>query len=112
VVTGKVPDEGGTGFLAARLPAIASIGMIIRNRPDSIANPSATLYQSVLAFRPANADPLLPVAETKAYSISSSPCGPLLPRLDVTNFETTEIAVGIRIVPHRTRMASIAIFTS
>src|ERR1700752_2248458 len=39
VVTGKVPNEGGTSFLVARLPATASIGTIIRKRPISIARP-------------------------------------------------------------------------
>src|ERR1700761_3365000 len=68
--TGKVPGDGGTLFFWARLPAIASIGIIIRNRPDSIVKPSAMLYQCVFAFRPAKAEPLLPAAEVKAYRIS------------------------------------------
>ena len=66
VVTGKVPAEAGTIFLPARLPAMASIGTIIRKRPTNIAMPSEKLYQWVLAFRPAKAEPLLPVAEVKA----------------------------------------------
>ena len=37
VWTGKVPGDGGTSFFLARLPAIASIGTIIKNRPISIA---------------------------------------------------------------------------
>ena len=36
------------------------------------------MYQSVLALIPANADPLLLVAEVNAYSTSDNPCGPLL----------------------------------
>jgi hypothetical protein len=40
--------------------------MIIRKRPISIAVPMLTLYQLVFAFRPPNAEPLLPVAEVKA----------------------------------------------
>ena len=63
VVTGKVPSDGGTAFLRARLPASASIGMITMKRPRSIASPIVVLYQGVLADRPANADPLLPVPE-------------------------------------------------
>src|SRR5256885_17045909 len=63
VVTGKVPDEGGTRFLRPRLPAIASIGMIIRNRPTSVDIPIATLYHFVFAFNPPKAEPLLPVPD-------------------------------------------------
>ena len=39
VVTGNVPGDGGTRFLRPRLPAIASIGMIMKKRPISIATP-------------------------------------------------------------------------
>src|ERR1700726_427123 len=66
VVTGKVPSDGGTVFLAARLPAMASIGMIMKNRPTNIATPIVELYQNVLAEMPANAEPLLPVADVNA----------------------------------------------
>ena len=45
VVTGKVPSDGGTCFLRARFPAIASIGMITKNRPMSVLRPIAVLYQ-------------------------------------------------------------------
>ena len=45
VVTGNVPSDGGTRFLRARLPAMASIGMIMKKRPNSIASPSVVLYQ-------------------------------------------------------------------
>ena len=61
-----VPALAGTIFFFARLPAIASIGTIMKNRPSSIAAPSVELYQSVFAERPANAEPLLPVPETNA----------------------------------------------
>ena len=37
-----------------------SAGTIIRKRPASIVKPSVTLYQGVLALRPAKAEPLLP----------------------------------------------------
>src|SRR3954468_20155379 len=62
-VTGNVPSEGGTYFFPARLPAIASAGMIIRNRPTSIVIAPAVLYQRVLVVNPANADPLLPACD-------------------------------------------------
>src|SRR5215467_10057111 len=65
VVTGNVPNDGGTYFLPARLPAIANAGMIIRKRPTSIVMPPAVLYQRVLVVSPANADPLLPACEVK-----------------------------------------------
>src|SRR5262245_36732882 len=45
VVTGNVPNDGGTWFLLARFPATASIGMIIMNRPMRIAIPCVVLYQ-------------------------------------------------------------------
>src|SRR5581483_9473477 len=63
VLTGKEPTEGGTIFLAARLPAMPIIGMIIRKRPTSMASPSVVLYQIVLTLKPPNAEPLLPVAD-------------------------------------------------
>ena len=59
VVTGNVPGDGGTRFFRPRLPAIASGGMIMKNRPKSIVTPIVVLYQSVFALRPPNADPLL-----------------------------------------------------
>src|SRR6185437_3907576 len=73
VVTGNVPGDGGTYFLRARLPAIASMGMIIRQRPISVLIPSAALYQNVLPLRPPKAEPLFPAVETKAYSTCVSP---------------------------------------
>jgi len=63
VVTGNVPGDGGMRLPRPRCPAIASIGMIMKKRPTSIAKPIVTLYQCVFALKPANADPLLPVAE-------------------------------------------------
>ena len=48
-------------LLAARLPAAASSGIRNRKRPISMARPRVRLYQGVLALRPANALPLLPV---------------------------------------------------
>src|SRR5271166_329796 len=68
VFTGKVPGEGATLFFMARLPARAITGIIIRNRPPSMAQPIATSYHHrvlglTAALRPANAEPLLPTAE-------------------------------------------------
>ena len=59
---GVVPADldGGTIFFRARLPAIASIGIIIMKRPISMVMPIVVLYQSVLAEMPAKAEPLLP----------------------------------------------------
>src|ERR1039458_9857910 len=83
VVTGNVPSDGGTYFFCARLPAIASMGMIIRKRPISMVKPMVVLYQSVLGFKPPNAEPLLPAPETNAYNIWLKPCGPGLEMLEV-----------------------------
>jgi hypothetical protein len=97
VVTGNVPSDGGVIFLRPKLPAMASIGIIIMKRPNSIASPIVVLYQSVLALSPANAEPLLPVPDVKAYRISDKPCGPLL-LSDVRPNESdiAEIAVKTR----------------
>ena len=59
VVTGNVPSDGGTYFFFARLPAIASMGMIIRKRPINVSSPIVVLYQSVFALNPPKAEPLL-----------------------------------------------------
>src|SRR5207244_7216567 len=95
VVTGNVPADAGTRFLRPRLPAIASIGMIMKKRPIGIAIASEMLYHFVFAVRPPNADPLLPVPDVKR--ISDRPCGPGLRTLDVPNVgATTEMAVKTR----------------
>jgi len=62
----QVPVDGGTRFFLPRLPAIASIGTIMKNRPISMAAPIVTLYHFVFALRPANADPLFAVPDVKA----------------------------------------------
>src|SRR5579884_3850866 len=96
--TGNVPRLGGAIFFVARFPATASIGTIIRKRPASIVIASVALYQCVLAFRPANAEPLLPAADVYAYRICDSPCGPWLDRLEVPKVgESTAIAEKPRI---------------
>src|SRR5207245_461483 len=59
-LVGKVPRLGGTTFLPTIDPAMPSAGRIIRKRPASMSRPSETLYQGVLALRPAYADPLFP----------------------------------------------------
>src|SRR6185436_5691392 len=64
---GKVPGLSGTVFLPLIEPATASTGMIIRNRPASMARPMVVFHQGVLVVRPA-----------KAERISVSPWGPAL----------------------------------
>src|SRR5439155_24612018 len=66
VVTGNVPAEGGTRFLRPRLPAIASIGMIMKKRPIIIASASEMLYHFVFVVSPPKAEPLLPVLDVNA----------------------------------------------
>ena len=51
-VTGNVPADSGTVFFLARLPAMASIGIIMKNRPSSCAAAVVVLYHIVFAFRP------------------------------------------------------------
>src|SRR4029077_3084346 len=97
VVTGNVPSDGGTYFFFARLPAMASMGMIMKNRPTSIVIAPEVLYQSVFPFRPPKAEPLFPAMEVKAYKIWVKPWGPGLLMLDVPNPWTDEIAVSTRI---------------
>ncbi len=66
VVTGNVPTDGGTYFFCARLPAIASIGIIMKKRPISVVMPVAVSYQSVLTVSPPKAEPLFPAEDVKA----------------------------------------------
>ena len=42
-VVGKEPAVSGVYFLAARLPAIASIGTIMKKRPTHMQTPSVPL---------------------------------------------------------------------
>ena len=63
-VTGKVPTDSGTIRFFARLPAIASTGIIMKKRPSSWATPVLVLYHMVLTLKPPNADPLLPAEDT------------------------------------------------
>src|SRR5581483_8541661 len=112
VVTGNVPREGGTYFFCARLPAIASIGMIMKKRPISIVKAPAMLYQGVLVVKPANAEPLLPACEVKEYRIWLRPCGPGFEMLDVPKLATDEIAENPRMTSGNTSTTSMAIFTS
>ena len=72
-VVDKVPAVVAIFFLAARLPAMAMVPMIGRNRTNSITKPRVRLRNTVLALKPANADPLLPPAEEYAYRISDRP---------------------------------------
>ena len=95
VVTGKVPKEGGTYFLPARLPAMANIGIIMKNRPRSMVTPMVVSYHGVFAVNPPKADPLLPAPEVNAYRISLNPCGPGFRMPPVPNGWITEIAVKL-----------------
>ena len=76
VVTGKVPREGGTYFFCARLPAIASVGMIMKKRPNSMVIAPAVLYQGVLVVNPAKAEPLLPACEVTHKESRLNRAGP------------------------------------
>src|SRR3954466_2909832 len=69
-VVGNVPADGGMDFLAASEPAIAIAGTIMKNRPTNIPLGGVRLKKKVLPVSPAKAEPLLPVAEVKAYSTS------------------------------------------
>src|SRR5579871_844930 len=93
---GSVPDDASTVFSEANRPTIANAAAIGANRPTMIARPSITLYHGTLAFRPANALPLLLAASPNAYSTSLNPCGPALFMLATPEGRMTEIAVGIR----------------
>src|SRR5215470_7320325 len=75
---GSVPADSGTGCWRPSEPARPSTSTIGRNRPSSIASPSAMSHQAVLTVMPANAEPLLFDAEVNAYSTSEKPCGPTL----------------------------------
>ena len=59
--------------LQGDIDQIAKAGTIIKKRPASMVRPRLTLYQGVLALRPAKAEPLLPAPLLYAYRISLSP---------------------------------------
>jgi hypothetical protein len=73
VVTGNVPNDGGTYFFLAKFPAMASMGMIMKKRPTSMVIAPTVLYQGVFPFRPPKAEPLLPAMEVNAYRIWVKP---------------------------------------
>src|ERR1700682_3014387 len=75
---GSVPLVTGINFFAAKLPAMASAGMMKRNLPTSISRPIDRLYHGVLAFIPPKALPLFPAPLEYAYRISENPCAPPL----------------------------------
>src|SRR5437588_5890980 len=80
---GNVPLVTGISFFAARLPAMASAGIMNRNLPISISIPRVRLYQGVLALSPAKALPLFPAPLVYVYRTSENPWGPLLLKLAV-----------------------------
>ena len=63
---GRVPSEAGVGCWRASEPASASTKMIGRNRPSSMQSPSAVFHHCVFTVMPANAEPLLLLAEVNA----------------------------------------------
>ena len=78
-LVGMVPIVSTSLRFRARLPAIASAGMITRNRAISISKARVTLNHGVLAFRPPKELPLVATALALAYKSSLSPCGPGCP---------------------------------
>src|SRR5512143_4361440 len=110
--TGKVPPLSGTIFFFARFPASARTGTRKKKRPIIIAIDSVVLYQGVLADNPANALPLLAVAEEKAYRISLNPCGPALFRPERPHRLTTAHAVNTMMSKISRSTASALTFTS
>ena len=73
LVVDRVPALSATLPFLASEPAIASVPMMGMKRANSISRPSMTLIQGMLQFMPANAEPLLPPHEVKAYSTSEKP---------------------------------------
>ena len=65
-VGGQRARRRGDRLLAASDPARPSTKMIGRNRPNTMARPSAVFHQGVLTVMPANAEPLLLDAEVNA----------------------------------------------
>ena len=53
----------GTFCLRTSEPAMASVGMARKNRPTSMHRPSVVWYHWLVTVSPANAEPLLLVAE-------------------------------------------------
>ena len=49
-----------------------------RNRPISMHRPRAVFHQVLVTVMPAKADPLLLLAEVKAYRTSERACAPVL----------------------------------
>ena len=82
-VVESVPAVVAIIFFFARLPAIAKVPTIGRKRANRITKARLRLRNTVLALKPANAEPLFPPADEYAYRISESPCVPLLFRLSV-----------------------------
>lgn len=71
-VVESVPAVVAIFFLLAKLPAIASVPIIGRNLANNITNPRVIFKNGVLASKPANAEPLLPPADEKAYKSSEN----------------------------------------
>jgi len=112
VVTGNVPNDGGTIFLRARLPAIASIGMIIMKRPISIVMPIVVLYQSVFAEMPRRLSRCCRLQRCRRKESQTSMRARIVQLRRTEGWFDPEIAAKIRITSGNTRTTSIAIFTS
>ena len=92
VFVGNVPVDAGTLSFLASDPAMASVGMMRKNRPTSMASPSAVFIHCVFAVMPAKAEPLLLAAEVNAYRTSVNPWGPGF-QIDVPNTVGVTIAI-------------------
>ena len=115
VVTGNVPGDGGTRFLRPRLPAIASIGMIMKNRPISIATPSVTLYQFVFARQAAERRAVVAGAGRERVEDLRQAVRARVRRCSTCRSagdDRPRSPVNTRIVSGKTRTTSIAICTS
>src|SRR5215831_16981377 len=104
VPVGNVPADAGTRCFRPSDPAIASTGIIKKNRPTSIANAPVMLYHCVSPVRPPNADPLLLAWDVNAYVISVNPCGPGLPNELSAKPDTAEMPANARITTGTNRM--------
>ena len=93
VSVGNVPADGGTCCLRTTEPARASVGMIRKKRPNSMAMPSVVFIHARVRGDPANAEPLLFAADVNAYSSSLKPCAPGL-KIETLSTDSDERRTG------------------
>ena len=91
---------------------MASVPTTGRNLTNSMTRPMLTFRNTVLALKPAKAEPLLPPAELYAYSISEKPCAPPLFRLSITEGTKAAMPLPTRIPIGVARQTSTAHFIS